>query len=85
MEVGKLMEEKKNVEIPTPDEVRGLFPTDWADVWGSYLFYLFNKLAACTGMRLGEIVGLRGECVFNGYIKVCGQVRALRFYRYQDA
>jgi integrase len=24
-------------------------------------------------MRLGEIVGLRGEYVFDGYIKVCGQ------------
>jgi integrase len=42
-------------------------------VWGSYLFYLLNKLAACTGMRLGEIIGLRGERVFDGYIKVCGQ------------
>jgi integrase len=53
--------------------VRGLFPSDWADVWGGFLFYLFNKLAACTGMRLGEVVGLRGEFVFDNYINVCGQ------------
>jgi integrase len=73
MDVEKLMDEHRKIEILTPDEVRKLFPLDWADVWVSYLFCLLNKLAACTGMRLGEIVGLRGECVFDSYIKVCGQ------------
>jgi integrase len=72
-EVEKLMEEKRNIEILTPDEVRKLFPADWGDVWDNYLLYLFNKLAACTGMRIGEILGLRGDCVFDSYIKVCGQ------------
>jgi predicted NUDIX family phosphoesterase len=78
-DVEKLMSVRKDVKILTPDEVRGLFPSDRADVWGSFLFYLFNKLAACTGMRIGEIVGLRGERVFDGYIKVCGQFNRYGF------
>jgi integrase len=32
-----------------------------------------NFLAACTGMRIGEVLGLRGECVFADFIRVQGQ------------
>jgi integrase len=32
-----------------------------------------NFLAACTGMRIGEVLGLRGECVFGDFIRVQGQ------------
>ena len=31
-----------------------------------------NFLAACTGMRIGEVLGLRGECVFADFIRVEG-------------
>jgi integrase len=40
------------------------------------VFYIFpyqNFLAACTGMRIGEVLGLRGECVFADFIRVQGQ------------
>ena len=32
-----------------------------------------NMLAACTGMRIGEVLGLRGEFVYADFIRVCGQ------------
>jgi integrase len=32
-----------------------------------------NFLAACTGMRIGEVLGLRGEFVFADFIRVQGQ------------
>jgi integrase len=32
-----------------------------------------NLLAAVTGMRIGEVLGLQGEYVFDEYISVCGQ------------
>jgi integrase len=32
-----------------------------------------NILAACTGMRIGEVLGLRGEFVYTDSIKVNGQ------------
>jgi integrase len=32
-----------------------------------------NCLAACTGMRIGEVLGLRGDCVFADFIRVQGQ------------
>jgi integrase len=72
-QISKLMVEPIKIDILTPDEIKKIFPADPADVWDNKMFYILNKLAACTGMRLGEIVGLRGEYVFDGYIKVCGQ------------
>jgi integrase len=32
-----------------------------------------NFLAACTGMRIGEVLGVKGECVFADFIRVQGQ------------
>jgi hypothetical protein len=49
-DVERLTGDRREVEILTPGEACKLFPADWAGVWGSYLFSLFNKLAACTGM-----------------------------------
>jgi integrase len=57
----------------TPEEVKKLFPAQWEAVWNSKLHYVLNKLAACTGMRHGELLGLRGEFVFETYIDVCAQ------------
>jgi integrase len=68
-----LPEEGKDIDILTPDEVRALFPANWYDVWADETHCILNKLAACTGMRLGELLGLRGEYLFDGYITVAGQ------------
>jgi integrase len=35
--------------------------------------YIANRLASLTGMRAGEILGLRGEFVFDDYLLICGQ------------
>jgi integrase len=61
------------VDILTPDEVVRLFPADWKSVWTDRTHFVLNKLAACTGMRHGELLGLRFECVHDNYIEVCKQ------------
>jgi integrase len=72
--VKKLKNDRKAIEIITPAEVRLLFPRQWETVWGDdRISYLGNKLAACTGMRASEILGLRGEHIFDEYIHVCAQ------------
>jgi integrase len=68
-----LPENKKEIEILTPEEVKKLFPPDWNSIWKNEIIYLTNKLAACSGMRIGELLGLRGEYLFDGYLTVCGQ------------
>jgi integrase len=72
-EVKELKEDDFNREIFTLDEYRRMFPENWLSVWGSHLFYMANRLAACTGLRIGELRGLRGEYVFDDYIRICGQ------------
>jgi integrase len=67
------IQDRKVIKILTPLEVKALFPENWETVWDSHLHYMLNKLAACTGMRIGELLGLRGEFVFDNYIDVCGQ------------
>jgi integrase len=72
--VKKLKNDRKAIEIITPAEVRLLFPLHWETVWGDdRISYLGNKLAACTGMRASEILGLRGEYIYDEYIHVCAQ------------
>jgi integrase len=72
--VKKLKNDRKAIEIITPAEVKMLFPRQWETVWGEdKVSYLGNKLAACTGMRTSEILGLRGEFIFDEYIHVCAQ------------
>lgn len=39
--------------------------------WKDQDTYVANMLAACTGMRLGEVQALRWENVHSGYIHVC--------------
>jgi integrase len=68
-----LPEEGKEIKILSPEEARAMFPADWREVWADETHCILNKLAACTGMRLGELLGLRGDYVFNGYITVAGQ------------
>ena len=50
-----LAKRKKPRGILTPEEVRKLFATEWRNERTK----LANKLAACTGMRAGEIGALR--------------------------
>ena len=51
-----------------------LFPKNYKAVWGDKeIAYIANRLGSLTGMRIGEILGLRGEFVFDKHILVCGQ------------
>jgi hypothetical protein len=52
-------------EILTVEEVRKMFPHNWAAIWGSEVVCKAHKLAACTGLRIGELRGLRGEFVLT--------------------
>ena len=71
--IKKLKADNREVRILKIDEVQKLFPPGWQDIWESYDVYIFNKLAACTGMRPGEIMGLKGEHVYADHIHVCTQ------------
>ena len=71
--IQKLKVEKRKKAILTPDEVRKLFPEDWETVWESEIICKINKVAACTGMRIGEVLGLRGGFIFPTHIQVAGQ------------
>ena len=51
----------------TPDQVKKIFSVRWAD----YYVELACRLAATTGMRLGEVRGLLKEHVHADYIEVC--------------
>jgi len=72
-EVKDLKEDETVREIITADEFKSLFPVDWSAVWDKEIVYKANLLAACTGLRIGELRGLRGEDVFDIYIHVHGQ------------
>jgi integrase len=72
-EVKELKIEETDRKILTLEEIRKLFPAQWNTVWDSWEAYKANRLAACTGMRIGELRGLRGEYVFEDYILVAGQ------------
>ena len=71
--IKKLIAYNKEVQILKYDEVQKLFPADWKKIWDSYEVYVFNKLAACTGMRMSEIAGLQCDNVYNDHIHVCVQ------------
>jgi integrase len=71
--VKKLKNDRKKIEILTVGEVQKLFQKNWKSVWNDKeIAYVANRLASLTGMRAGEIMGLRGEYVFDDYIYVCG-------------
>jgi integrase len=75
------VDDERKIEILSPEEVVKLFPADWGSIWDDSIFYVLNKLAACTGMRHGELLGLRGEFVYKSHIDVCAQYNR---YGYQD-
>ena len=77
--VMKLKKDTKAIDILKPNEVKKIFPENWRKVWGDeYIAYVANKLAACTGMRFGEVLGLRGEFVHEDYIKGVRAVHGVR-------
>jgi len=72
-EVKDLKEEETVRVILTPEEFKKLFPADWSSVWEKEIVYKANLLAACAGLRIGELRGLRGDDVFDTYIHVHAQ------------
>ena len=72
-EVKKLSAEDIVRDILTVEEARKLFPIDWSMVWDNKVIFNAHRMAACTGLRIGELLGLRGEYVFDDYIYITGQ------------
>jgi integrase len=66
----KLAVPKKKVDVLSFAEARSLFPADYTRVWENRTYYTLYKLACCTGMRISEILGLKGEYVYDNYILV---------------
>ena len=56
----------KEKGIFTPEEIRTLFSKDWPD----FRFQVANLLAACTGLRAGEIAALRADVVHEEYLNI---------------
>jgi integrase len=80
--VGKLVNDRKEIRIITPGEFKKLFVGDWEKVWdGERIGCAANKLAALTGMRSAEVLGLKGSLVFDGHIYLCKQYDR---YGYRD-
>ncbi|MDF1567885.1 MAG: tyrosine-type recombinase/integrase [Spirochaetaceae bacterium] len=58
-------------------EVKALFDVNRIDeLWGERMYYVANLLAACTGMRKAEIVGVRGTSLQDDHILVDRQYRS---------
>ena len=68
-----LREEEKKRELLNHEEIKILFGDEWERYWGKYIYCLINKLAACTGMRIGELIGLKGRYVTDKHIIINGQ------------
>jgi len=74
LDVQKLIKEPKEKKIVTQDEFKALFVSNWKKVWDNdLLMYTAHKLAALTGMRCSEVLGLKGEYVFDTHLYLCGQ------------
>ena len=77
LDVDKLLKKKRDKKIITSDEFKKMFVEDWKTVWNNdFLCCTANKLAALTGMRCSEVLGLRGEYVFDDHIYLAGQYDA---------
>jgi integrase len=80
--VRQLVKSQRQPKIITPGELEKIFPAQWGGVWENHVVCLINKAAAFTGMRLGELRGLRCEYVYEDHIHVCGQYS--RAYGYTE-
>jgi integrase len=80
--MGRLVNDRKEIKIITPEEFKKLFVDDWRRVWDNDLIsYTANKLAALTGMRASEVLGLKGAFVYDDHIYLCKQFDE---YGYRD-
>jgi integrase len=80
--MGRLVNDRKEIRIITPEEFKKLFTADWRRVWDNDLIsYTANKLAALTGMRACEVLGLKGGFVYDDHIYLCKQFDE---YGYRD-
>jgi integrase len=74
MGLERLANDRKAIKIISRDEFKGLFVKDWKKVWeNNRIIYTANLLAALTGMRTSEVLGLRGEYVHDDHIYLCAQ------------
>lgn len=64
--IERVADKPKHRGILTPEEVKILFASEWPDLRG----YTASLLAASTGLRLGEIVGLRHDSLKEGYLHI---------------
>jgi integrase len=81
-DVEKLLQEQKKKKIITHDEFRALFGGDWKRVWdNNFLMCTAHKLAGLTGIRCCEVLGLRGEYVYDDHIYICAQYDDVYGYR----
>ena len=80
--MGKLISNRKEIEIITQDEFKRLFVGDWVKVWDNdRIACTANKLSALTGMRAAEVMGLKGCYVYDGHIYLCMQYDTKYGYR----
>jgi integrase len=80
--MGRLVNDRRQIKIITPEEFRALFVGDWRRVWeNDRISYTANKLAALTGMRASEVLGLKGGFVYDDHIYLCKQYDE---YGYRD-
>ena len=55
----------------TQEEVSKLFDENSKEeIWKNNIFYYGNLLSACTGMRMGEIIAVRGEVLKEDHILI---------------
>jgi integrase len=74
LDVERLLDEKKEKQLITREEFKTMFVTDWERIWqNDLLLCTANKLAALTGMRVSEILGIKGKDVFDDHIYVAFQ------------
>jgi integrase len=71
--VRKVKTEEVKRNILTLAEVNKLFGVPWDTVWEDWTAYKVNLIAACTGMRISELRGLKKDVVFHDCIFVNGQ------------
>ncbi|MDR0759626.1 MAG: site-specific integrase [Treponema sp.] len=78
----RLVNDRRDIKIITPEEFKKLFVGNWKRVWDDdRISYTANKLAALTGMRASEVLGLKGAFVYDDHIYLCKQYDE---YGYRD-
>lgn len=72
--VSPLKKDTRERGILSLEEVSRIFNYNsiWR-IWRDKVYYLANLLSACSGLRASEILAIRGEILFDGYINVVDQ------------